>query len=205
MARKNKYKINGKVVNDDREFINDDSEFANDDLLFDDSEDFVEEEERAKVVLAIDPYPEDIDEDDLDTPIKKEKKRKKTRKEKLRYRGKYELLPEKENWKQIRFYRRRATPMAASLITGILALVFAFLAYKYNSLFSLATILIVVTGFIYSLIGFLKIRTKGVIVLIIGFLFSVIALIMIISPLKALYHQADQVKDALKDFLETLK
>ncbi len=217
MARKNVYKINGKVVNDE-------SIFGNDEVVFDEERLFEEDEEIKNLLtgeaasedsehiedLEYDEdddfeYEEDDEEVDGEEVVEKKKKHKKTRKEKFHYHGKHELLPERENWKQIRFYRRRAIPLAASLITGILALVFGFISFKYNALFSLATILIVVTGLVYSLIGFFKVRTRGIIVLIIGIVFNIIGIIMVISPLKALFREMDALKDAFKGFLDTLK
>ncbi len=200
MARKNKYKINGQVVNDD-------TVFANDDIFFNEGEEFLDEENRENTFIAAEPYPDDFDEDEFfeeaeTSEVKKKKKRKKTRKEKLRYRGKYELLPERENWRQIKFYRRRFLAIGAPFITGIFALLLGFAAYKYNALFGVLTILIAVPGLIYSLIGLVKIRTKGVIVVIIGLVFNIIGLIMIISPLKTIFSNFGAIQQALKDLLD---
>lgn len=200
MARKNKYKINGQVVNDD-------TVFANDDIFFNEGEEFLDEENRENTFIAAEPYPDDFDEDEFfeeaeTSEVKKKKKRKKTRKEKLRYRGKYELLPERENWRQIKFYRRRFLAIGASFITGIFALLLGFAAYKYNALFGVLTILIAVPGLIYSLIGLVKIRTKGIIVVIIGLVFNIIGLIMIISPLKTIFSNFGAIQQALKDLLD---
>lgn len=200
MARKNLYKINDVLSVDDEKFRDDDELFADGDEY---------EEEYIKARPDIIDYPDDIDEDDLDYDFKAEykearKKRKKTRKEKFRYRGKYELLPERENHKQIRFYRRRFTYMASALITGIIGVGFGFLAFKYNHIFALLTVLIVLPGILWGLFGLINIRTKGLIIIIIGLTLNIIAVIMIMKPLWALIPNLGQMYDLIKDYIKDI-
>lgn len=195
MARKNKYKINDVPSYDDDEFLDDN-------IIFDDREEFLEDHEKGRPVIK--DYPADIDEDDLDYDFKAERRRnRKTRKERFGYKGKYELLPERENQKQIRFYERRFRYRTTALITGILALPFAFVAFKYNLLFSLLVILMVIPGFLWGLVGLIKIRTAGIITIIIGLTLNVIAVIMISKPLFNLIPHLKVIVDLIKTYFDS--
>lgn len=200
MARKKLYKINNIPSNSD-------DDFADDNERFDDHDDYLEEWEKASPDIL--DYPDDIDEDDLDHEFKADRKadrkrRKKTRSEKFRYRSKYPLLPEREIAKQSRFYARRFVYKATALITGILALPLAFLAYKFNRIFAVLVLFIVIPGLIWGLIGLIKIRTSGLIIIIVGLALNVIATIMIARPLYHLIPNLGQIVDLIKDYFRLI-
>lgn len=201
MARKNLYKINDVLSVDE-------ADFAKDSERFDDRKEFLEEYELARP--DIEDYPDDVDEDDLDFDFKEarreeRRRNKKTRSEKFHYRGKYELLPERELNKQTRFYFRLFRYRFASLLSGILALGLAFIAWKYNILFSVLTLIAVVPGLLWGLLGLLKIRTKGIIIVIIGLLLNVLAVIMVIRPFYNLIPQLADMFQLFKDYLNSIK
>lgn len=106
-------------------------------------------------------------------------KKEKTLSQRLRYKGKYELLPEKELRKQLRFYERRYLYKYSAYITAIPALFFAILALKYNTLISLMVLLMVTPGILWSILGAFKVRRGGaLIIILIGLVLNVIAVIV---------------------------
>lgn len=201
MARKNLYKINDIASVDD-------DEFNDDDELFDDRDEFLEDYEKARP--DIEDYPDDIDEDDLDRDFRAERREerrrnKKTRTEKFHYKGKYELLPEKENYRQLKFYYKLFRYRAAAMISGIVGIGLGFVAWKYNLLFALLVIVAVIPGILWGLLGLIKTRTKGIIIIIIGLVLNAIAIIMIIRPLWELIPHLKNMGQLFKDYLDSIK
>lgn len=94
--------------------------------------------------------------------------KKKTLSAKLRYKGKYELLPEKELRKQLRFYEKRHTYKYAAYIGAIPAIFFAILALKYNTLLSLLVVIMIVPGIFYSIMGAIKVRRGLALIFVLG-------------------------------------
>lgn len=94
--------------------------------------------------------------------------------------------------------------MASALITGIIGVGFGFLAFKYNHIFALLTVLIVLPGILWGLFGLINIRTKGLIIIIIGLTLNIIAIIMIMKPLWALIPNLGQMYDLIKDYIKDI-
>lgn len=152
-------------------------------------EDFLEQNVEVK-------YSPIIEEDE--EPVKKPKK---TLKQKLRYRGKYELLPEKENRKQLRFYYRLFVYKYTGIITGIFALLFGFGALRYNKLLAICAFLIVLPGIFWSLIGIFKIRRLGLILLITGLALNVAALALAVVPLINIAGSFGDILQMIMDYI----
>lgn len=114
--------------------------------------------------------------------LEREQKRK-TLSEKLRYNGKYELLPEKELQKQLRFYRRRFSFKYAAYFTAIPALLFTYAAITYNTLLALLVILIVLPGLLWGILGAIRVRGFALIVVLIGLGLNVLSIALSINPL----------------------
>ncbi|GEM_PF-2546162 len=153
-------------------------------------EDFLEDNVEVKQTPII----EEADE----KPVKKPKK---TLKQKLRYRGKYELLPEKENRKQLRFYHRLFIFKYTGLVTGIFAVAFAFGALRYNKLLSISAILIALPGLFWGLTGLFKIRRFALIPLFTGLFLNVAAIALAAIPLIQISSSFGTIWQMIMDYI----
>lgn len=140
------------------------------------------------------PLVEEVEE----APVKKPKK---TLKQKLRYRGKYELLPEKENRKQLRFYFRLFVFKYTGIVTGIFAIAFAFGALRYNRLLSISAILIALPGLFWGLIGLFKIRRFALILLFTGLILNLAALALAAMPLIQIVGSLGTIWQLIMDYI----
>lgn len=166
---------------------------ASDEATFDDSK-FDKDNELFQEPLS--------EEDKLEEAVE-EKKKKKTRKEKLRYKGKYELLPERENYRQLRFYHRRFVYKYVPFITAAFAILFSFAAIQYNRLLAISAILIAAPGIFWGILGLLKIRRFAFFVVVTGLVLNVIAIIMAIVPLTQVMGQLGQIWTLIQQYLSS--
>lgn len=134
---------------------------------------------------------------------KKEKKQEKSLTDKLRYKGDYELLPEKELHKQLRFYHRRFVFKYAAYFTAVLAFLFTFAAYAYNTLIALAVLLIVLPGILWSILGTLRVRGKALIIVLIGLGLNVLALIIVSVPLFIAFSKLGELFSLIMEYIQT--
>lgn len=134
---------------------------------------------------------------------KKEKKKEKSLTDKLRYKGDYELLPEKELHKQLRFYHRRFVFKYAAYFTAVLAFLFTFAAYAYNTLIALAVLLIVLPGILWSILGALRVRGKALIIVLIGLGLNVLALIIVSVPLFIAFSKLGELFSLIMEYIQT--
>lgn len=147
-----------------------------------------------------------IEEEPVEAPRPQEEKKKpkKTLTERYRYKGKYELLPERELRKQLRFYQRVFNYRWLGILSGVCAIFFAAIATKYNHYFSLFTLLIVISGLIYGVFGLIKIRRFGLILVLLGVVLNVVAIIMVINPLKLIIADAAEIVQLINDYISSI-
>lgn len=153
---------------------------------------------------SIEETKEIINEEVIEKEVVPEKSEK-TLSERLRYNGKYDLLPEKELRKQLRFYERRFLYKYSGYVTAIPALFFTILALKYNTLISLMVILMVAPGILWSTLGALKVRRGGaLIVILIGLALNVIALIVAAPALVAAVPKIGEVIRLISEYIQSV-
>lgn len=99
------------------------------------------------------------------------------------YKGKYELLPEKENRKQIRFRDRIFTYSYTALITGIFAVLFAIGAIIFNRLLAFCVVLCVISGLFWGLVGLIKLKAYRRFYVLLGLGLNIIAISISVQPL----------------------
>lgn len=148
-------------------------------------------------------YEDEAEAEELEAYEPKKRKPKKTLKQKFGYKGKYDLLPEKENHKQIKFYQKLFNYRYAALIGGIVAMLFAYATIRFNSLFSVVVIFSVLPGLLYGILGLLKLRDWRFFMAASGIVVNVIAVIMVIGPFTAVVGSFGQIWQLLSDYFIT--
>lgn len=132
----------------------------------------------------------------------RELKGSKTLTERYRYKGKYFLLPERELRKQLKFYQKVFNYRYLGIISGVIALIFSMLAVMLNAYFAVLTLLIVITGTIYSIVGMVKLRGFSWILGIIAIALNIAAIAVAMKPMTFVFTNLNEIIEMFNEYLE---
>ncbi|OQC11004.1 MAG: hypothetical protein BWX74_00405 [Tenericutes bacterium ADurb.Bin087] len=190
----------------------------NDVALYDDS---AYEQDDLKYAADDEKYAEPLDEDEGETKAKRKKKKKapkeikdpkerkdgrelkgdKTLTDRYRYKGRYYLLPERELRKQLRFYQKVFNYRFLGIIAGVIALVFAILALMFNAYFAVFTLLVVITGLVYGVLGMFKLRGLNWILVLMGIGLNIVAIVLAMKPLTFVFKHLGEIIELISEYI----
>ena len=189
----------------------------NDVALYDDSS---YEEDDLKYAADEEVYAESLEDDEGKAKKKRKKKKKepkdpkerkdgsetrggKTLTDRYHYRGRYYLLPERELRKQLRFYQKVFNYRFLGIIAGVIALIFSILSLTFNAYFAVFTLLIVITGLIYGLLGMLKLRGLNWLFVLIGVGLNIMAIVLAMKPLTFVFKHLGEIMALINEYMSS--
>lgn len=189
----------------------------NDVALYDDSS---YEEDDLKYAADEEVYAESLEDDEGKAKKKRKKKKKEPKDPKERkdgsetrggktltaryhYRGRYYLLPERELRKQLRFYQKVFNYRFLGIIAGVIALIFSILSLTFNAYFAVFTLLIVITGLIYGLLGMLKLRGLNWLFVLIGIGLNIMAIVLAMKPLTFVFKHLGEIMALINEYMSS--
>jgi hypothetical protein len=189
----------------------------NDVALYDDSS---YEEDDLKYAADEEVYAESLEDDEGKAKKKRKKKKKepkdpkerkdgsetrggKTLTDRYHYRGRYYLLPERELRKQLRFYQKVFNYRFLGIIAGVIALIFSILSLTFNAYFAVFTLLIVITGLIYGLLGMLKLRGLNWLFVLIGIGLNIMAIVLAMKPLTFVFKHIGEIMALINEYMSS--
>ena len=189
----------------------------NDVALYDDSS---YEEDDLKYAADEEVYAESLEDDEGKAKKKRKKKKKepkdpkerkdgsetrggKTLTDRYHYRGRYYLLPERELRKQLRFYHKVFKYRFLGIIAGVIALIFSILSLTFNAYFAVFTLLIVITGLIYGLLGMLKLRGLNWLFVLIGIGLNIMAIVLAMKPLTFVFKHLGEIMALINEYMSS--
>lgn len=189
----------------------------NDVALYDDSS---YEEDDLKYAADEEVYAESLEDDEGKAKKKRKKKKKepkdpkerkagsetrggKTLTDRYHYRGRYYLLPERELRKQLRFYQKVFNYRFLGIIAGVIALIFSILSLTFNAYFAVFTLLIVITGLIYGLLGMLKLRGLNWLFVLIGIGLNIMAIVLAMKPLTFVFKHLGEIMALINEYMSS--
>jgi hypothetical protein len=189
----------------------------NDVALYDDSS---YEEDDLKYAADEEVYAESLEDDEGKAKKKRKKKKKepkdpkerkdgsetrggKTLTDRYHYRGRYYLLPERELRKQLRFYQKVFNYRFLGIIVGVIALIFSILSLTFNAYFAVFTLLIVITGLIYGLLGMLKLRGLNWLFVLIGIGLNIMAIVLAMKPLTFVFKHLGEIMALINEYMSS--
>lgn len=189
----------------------------NDVALYDDSS---YEEDDLKYAADEEVYAESLEDDEGKAKKKRKKKKKepkdpkerkdgsetrggKTLTDRYHYRGRYYLLPERELRKQLRFYQKVFNYRFLGIIAGVIALIFSILSLTFNAYFAVFTLLIVITGLIYGLLGMLKLRGLNWLFVLIGIGLNIMAIVLAMKPLTFVFKHLGEIMALINEYMNS--
>lgn len=189
----------------------------NDVALYDDSS---YEEDDLKYAADEEVYAKSLEDDEGKAKKKRKKKKKepkdpkerkdgsetrggKTLTDRYHYRGRYYLLPERELRKQLRFYQKVFNYRFLGIIAGVIALIFSILSLTFNAYFAVFTLLIVITGLIYGLLGMLKLRGLNWLFVLIGIGLNIMAIVLAMKPLTFVFKHIGEIMALINEYMSS--
>ena len=127
----------------------------------------------------------------------------KTLTDRYHYRGRYYLLPERELRKQLRFYQKVFNYRFLGIIAGVIALIFSILSLTFNAYFAVFTLLIVITGLIYGLLGMLKLRGLNWLFVLIGIGLNIMAIVLAMKPLTFVFKHLGEIMALINEYMSS--
>lgn len=178
------------------------------------------EEDDLKYAADEEVYAESLEDDEGKAKKKRKKKKKepkdpkerkdgsetrggKTLTDRYHYRGRYYLLPERELRKQLRFYQKVFNYRFLGIIAGVIALIFSILSLTFNAYFAVFTLLIVITGLIYGLLGMLKLRGLNWLFVLIGIGLNIMAIVLAMKPLTFVFKHLGEIMALINEYMSS--
>lgn len=85
----------------------------------------------------------------------------------------------------------------------MIALIFSILSLTFNAYFAVFTLLIVITGLIYGLLGMLKLRGLNWLFVLIGIGLNIMAIVLAMKPLTFVFKHLGEIMALINEYMSS--